>query len=243
MEPAKQAVTCNLGTAAHVLADHAGRLSAWRDGYRVLHPNSGETFSGFIHRINNEWVHAARRLSPRRLVDLSADLGDQVVRFWQSVDINAFGWPVSWAGLESAPIWLDAARDFTEYWTHQQQIREAANRAVPADPACLGPVIDTFLRALPYTLRHAPAPDGTTLRMTVTGAGGGTWTCTRTAGRWELRDRCSSDDPDARIELDADTTWRLCTRAITPDQAIGRAHVQGNQRLTSAALNIISIIR
>lgn len=229
--------------AAHVLADHAGRLSAWRDGYQVLSPNNGETFPGFIHRINDEWVLAARRLSPRILVDLSAELGAQVTQFWQTVDFDGLGWPVSWAGPEPAPLWLDAARDFTEYWTHQQQIREAVNKAALADPAHLATVIDTFLRALPYTLREVHAPEWTTVRMTVTGAGGGTWTCARTASRWALRDRDHSDEPDAGIELDTDTTWRLCVRAITPGQAVARARIQGDERLATAALNIISIIR
>jgi len=36
---------------------------------------------------------------------------------------------VSWAGPEPAPVWLDAARDFSEYWTHQQQICDATGQA------------------------------------------------------------------------------------------------------------------
>jgi hypothetical protein len=178
------------------------------------------------------------------LVDLSTDLGAQVARFWQTVDPDGLAWPVSWAGPEPAPMWLDAARDFTEYWTHEQQIREATDNVAPTDPEHLAPVIDTFLRALPHTLREVRAPEGTTVRMTVTGAGGGTWTCTRTAERWALHAHPnSSDEPDASIALDTDTAWRLCTRAITPDQATGHAQVHGDPRLANAALNIIAIIR
>lgn len=75
----------------------------------------------------------------------------------------------------------------------------------------------------------------------MTGPAGGTWTCTRTGTRWEL-DRDPRTHPDARVELDADTTWRLCTRGITPEQAASRARTQGDHRLTTAALNIVSII-
>jgi hypothetical protein len=49
--------------------------------------------------------------------------------------------------------------------------------------------------------------------------------------------------PGARVELDADTTWRLCTRGFTPDQATGRARTHGDQRLAAAALTMVSIIR
>src|SRR5262245_53523473 len=56
--------------AAHVLGDHLGRLSIHRDGFHVLHPRDGETFSGFLDRINDEWVTAARVISPPILIEL-----------------------------------------------------------------------------------------------------------------------------------------------------------------------------
>jgi hypothetical protein len=62
--------------AAHVLGDHVGRLSAQRDGHKVLNPVYGESFPAFIARINDEWVSAARRISPKLLTDLSAFAGD-----------------------------------------------------------------------------------------------------------------------------------------------------------------------
>jgi len=39
------------------------------------------------------------------------------------------------------------------------------------DPGYAGPVIDTFMRALPQTLRNVTAPERTALQMTVTGPG------------------------------------------------------------------------
>lgn len=228
--------------AAHVLGDHVGRLSIQRDGHKVLNPVDGESFPAFIARINDEWVSAARRISPKLLTDMSASTGDQIVQFWNTVEMHTLSWPVSWAGPDPAPAWLDAARDFTEYWTHQQQICEATNRIGLTEPEYLGPVLDTFLRALPHTLRCVTAPLGTTLEMTVTGPSGGTWACTRMPDRWALRTGSRPNDPDARIELDADTTWHLCTRKITPAQAAEHARTEGNQRIATAALEIVSIV-
>jgi uncharacterized protein (TIGR03083 family) len=228
--------------AAHVLGDHLGRLSRHRDGWLGLHPRDDEALPAFLDRINDEWVTAARRISPPLLIELLSLTGERIVRFWQAVDLDAIGEPVSWAGPEPAPVWLDAARDFTEYWTHQQQIREATGRVAVTDPGYLGPVIDTFLRALPHTLRGVDAPEGTALQVTVTGPAGGAWTCVRIGNRWALR-RQAWPRPAARLELDADTTWRLCTRGITPDQAAKRAVIDGDQRLATAALEIVSIIR
>jgi uncharacterized protein (TIGR03083 family) len=222
--------------AAHVLGDHIGRLST-----HVLQPGEGEAFPAFINRINAEWVTGARRIGPAVLVDLLTHVGDQVARFWQGVDMDAGGVPVSWAGPRPAPVWLDAARDFSEYWTHHQQIAEATGRDGLTTPEYLGPVLDTFLRALPHTLRDVDRPAGTALEVTVTGPAGGSWTCRRDHGRWTL-DRRPHPNPDARLTLDPDTTWRLCTRGITPAQAAAHAHTDGDPRITGTALGIVSII-
>jgi hypothetical protein len=78
---------------------------------------------------------------------------------------DALGWAVSWADPEPAPVWLDAARDFSEYWTHHQQICDATDQAGLMNPGYAGPVIDTFMRALPHTLRNVTAPEGTALQI------------------------------------------------------------------------------
>ena len=227
--------------AAHVLGDYIGRLSIHRDGFQVLHPRYGEAFPAFLDRINDEWVRATRRVSPPMLIELLSTIGDEIVTFWQSVDLDAIGGSVRWAGPEAHPYWLDAAREYTEYWTHQQQIRDATGRPGFTGPRHLGPVIDTFLRALPHALGGVDAPTGTSLQVTVTGAGGGHWNCTRGPDRWRLQ-RQPHPQPTARLELDADTTWRLCTRGITPEQAARHARIYGDQHLATAALQIVSII-
>ncbi|GAA2632827.1 maleylpyruvate isomerase family mycothiol-dependent enzyme [Actinomadura fulvescens] len=226
--------------AAHVLGDHLGRLSMGRDGFHVLSPAPDEPFPAFLDRINEEWVVAARRISPPLLVEWLSATATQVADFWQSLDMDALTALVTWAGADPAPVWLDAARDFSEYWTHHQQISEATGRPGP-DERFLAPVLDTFLRALPYTLQTADAPQGT-LAFVVTGPGGGGWTCAHTGDRWAL-DRGEPATADARVTLDCDAAWRLCTRGIGPAEAAARARMEGDERLATAALTILSIIR
>lgn len=120
--------------AAHVLGDHVGRLSRGRDGRRSDGPRAGEASPAFIHRINDEWVTAARRLSPAVLLDLVRTVGEQVLDHWRRTDLHAQRDPVSWAGPDPAPAWLDAARDHSEYWVHRRQIAEAVGRTGPAVP-------------------------------------------------------------------------------------------------------------
>ncbi|MBB4934951.1 uncharacterized protein (TIGR03083 family) [Lipingzhangella halophila] len=229
--------------AGHVLGDHLNRLARSRDRYPDgPRPRSEEPFPSFIDRLNEEWVATTRAWSTRMLVDLLGHVGPQIVEHWRTVDLDALGEPVTWAGPDPAPVWLDAARDLTEYWTHQQQIRDATGRPGFTQPEVVHTVLDTFLRALPYTLRDVPAAEGTRLLFTVTGPGGGDWSCVYRRGGWMV-ERAGAQRPDAAVELDADTTWRLCTRGITPDEAARRGSRHGDVHLTGTALTVLSVIR
>src|SRR5262249_58690825 len=91
--------------AAHVLGAHIGRLSRSRDGYPSPPPRDGEASPAFLDRINGEWVHAARRISPRLLIEQLSAVGNQVAEFWSAVDADALGEAVSWAWSAPAPGW------------------------------------------------------------------------------------------------------------------------------------------
>ncbi|WP_369266020.1 maleylpyruvate isomerase family mycothiol-dependent enzyme [Streptomyces harbinensis] len=228
--------------AAHLLGDCYGRLARDRDGHRDgPAPAPGETLEAFIHRANQEWVDACARLSPAALTDTLDLIGGQVAGLFRTADLAAPALGVSWAGVDPAPMWLDSAREFTELWTHRQQIRHAVGQETNPDPHVLAVVLDTFLRALPHTLRHTRAPEGTQLRMSVDSPAGGTWTATALADGWTLAEPAAGA-PATRIALDADTAWRLCTRGITPATALARARVEGDRNLAEAACRIVSII-
>ncbi|MGK5533619.1 maleylpyruvate isomerase family mycothiol-dependent enzyme [Streptomyces sp. URMC 129] len=231
---------------AHLLGDDYGRISRDRDGHRGgPAPGPGETLESFIHRVNQEWVDACARVSPAALMETLVLTGQAVAGLWQNADLDGRSLGVSWAGADPAPLWLDCARDFTEYWAHRQQIRWAAGRPTDADPAQLGPVLDTFMRALPHTLRAEPAPAGTRVSVVVDGPGGGLWTATATAPAagpgWTLAR--PAGEAAATVVLDPETAWRLCVRAIEPEDAMRRGTLGGDRRLAEAACRIVSIIR
>ncbi|MYZ18920.1 maleylpyruvate isomerase family mycothiol-dependent enzyme, partial [Streptomyces sp. SID337] len=182
--------------AAHLLGDFYGRLGRDRDGHRegpAFAP--GETLEAFIHRINQEWVDALSRVSPAALTDTLDLIGRQVARFFEAADPEAPSLGVSWAGVDPAPMWLDSARDFTEFWTHRQQIRHAVGQETDHDPRPLALVLDTFMRALPHTLRDVAAPVGTRIQMQIDGPAGGTWTVAAAEEHWTLATAPSTTRP------------------------------------------------
>ena len=95
---------------------------------RTRRLNSWDDFVAFINDLNDVWVKATRRLSPAVLCDLLGFAGRQVCAYFDSLDPYADGGPVEWAGPEPAPVWLDLAREYTERWHHQQQIRDAVGK-------------------------------------------------------------------------------------------------------------------
>jgi len=168
-------------------------------------------------------------------------IGGQVAESFGTTDLAAWSLGVSWAGVDPAPMWLDCAREFTEFWVHRQQIRHAVGQGTDPDPRPFEVVLSTFMRALPHTLDGVSAADGTQVRIEVDGAARGTWTATADGGRWSLADR-DLGRPLAVVRLDAETAWRLCTRGIQPKDAMARAELSGDRRLAAAACQIVSIV-
>lgn len=48
--------------------------------------------------------------------------------------------------------------------------------------------------------------------------------------------------PAARVHLNAENAWRLCTRGIPPAAAFAGARVNGDRQLAEAACRIVSIV-
>ncbi|MEU9605346.1 maleylpyruvate isomerase family mycothiol-dependent enzyme [Streptomyces sp. NPDC048057] len=231
--------------AAHLLGDCYGRLARDRDGHQGgpgFAP--GESLETFIHRINQEWVDAYARVSPAALVDTLELVGGQVTELFAGADLDAPALGVSWAGVDPAPMWLDCAREFTEFWTHRQQIRHAVGRAADPAPGPLALVLDTFARALPHTLRTVSATTGTQVQLAVAGgAVSATWTATATGDRWTLAEPATGR-PAARVAMLPETAWRLCTRGIHPAAAMAYPDVtlEGDRELAEAVCRIVSVV-
>lgn len=195
----------------------------------------------FVNRLNDEWVRAARRLSPRVAADLLAVVGPPLFDYFASLDLSALGERVSWAGPGPAPVWLDVAREYTERWHHQQHVRDAVGVPGLTERRHLAPVIATFVHALPRTYRDVDADAGTAVQLHVRGDAGDDWAVVRESAGWRLY-RGMPPHASARISLDGDTAWRLFTKIITPEVAARRATFEGTRALAEPALRAIAII-
>ncbi len=193
---------------AHVLGDLLGRVSGLRDRINRTTPRSGESLAEQIDRTNDEWVVGCRQLSPRLMIELIDRAGTSHDRLWQTKGLDDPSLGVSWAGIEPAPVWLDAARDVTEYWVHERQLREAVGDHGTGHPD-ISTILDVFARGLPYTLS---AIDPGVRRVHVESEGM-TWRFARQRHRWWLVDETA---PEATVvRLTGELLWRRWTRQPT----------------------------
>jgi uncharacterized protein (TIGR03083 family) len=229
--------------ALHLLGGDAGILSRKRDQFspatRSIR-NTGELVA-LVNDLNASWLQATQRLSPRLLCDLLRFMGSQVCEYFQSLDPHALGGPISWAGPEPAPVWLDLAREYTERWHHQQHIRDAVGQPGLKGSRYLAPALDAFVRALPYTYRHAAALDGALMTLTISGESGGQWSLLREQGSWRLYLEVARE-PDAMVVIDEDNAWRLFTKGMDRPEAQARVAILGDRSLGLHVLDMVSII-
>ncbi len=204
--------------AGHLLDTATRRLSSGRDRHVPPGPppdlDTHAKVGAFVNAANRAGVEFYRGVSARHLVDLMEATTARLHEYFRGLDPHAdANFPVSWAGESRSPVWFDVARELTERWHHQQQIRDAVGAEPITTREFLHPVLDTFMRALPHASRHIPAPDGTLWNVEVTGPAADAWLLHRETGAWRLRADVGQA-PDATASLAGDDAWRLFTKGF-----------------------------
>jgi uncharacterized protein (TIGR03083 family) len=229
--------------AAHLVGDDLGRLSRIRDGHRPAARRDREDLVAFVNRQNAEWVVAMGRLSPTVLTTMLRVGGRETQAHFEALDPLAIGGPVSWAtGEDPAPVWLDLARELTERWHHQEQIRDAVDAPPLTDPRIFRPVVATFAHALPRTFVAVERPQGTVITLVVSGESGGAWSIARVGDAWRLMAGRPAGPAAAEAELHQDDYWRLVTKGMTPAAAEARARLSGDLEAARHLLTTVAII-
>jgi uncharacterized protein (TIGR03083 family) len=204
--------------------------------------DSSAALAAFINRINAEGVARYRQLDPAALIALMDKGAAVFAEYFQSLDpsgVAPFG--VSWAGEQTSANWFDTAREYTERWHHQQQIRLATGRPGIMTRELYHPVLDCFMRALPFSYREKTAAPGAIVRFTIAGDCGGTWSLHRDAGGWRLADS-TSDGVVSEITVPQDLAWRVFTKGISRDDARGQVRVSGDPELGLHLLSTVAIV-
>lgn len=233
--------------AAHLLDTDLRRLSFQRDRYTPPPPavpiDSPQGLLAYLNQLNADWVRAAARLSPRLLIALLAHTGTEVAKLFRSLDPHGEAiFPVAWAGEERSENWLDVAREYTEKWLHQQQIREAAGRPLLTDRDHLFPLLHALVRSLPFTYQGTPAPTGTVVTLVVEGEAGGVWSLRRDAGGWRLYTGAPEAGATAEVRMDQDVAWRFFASRRHKPELLPRVAFTGDLELARVMAGATSVM-
>jgi uncharacterized protein (TIGR03083 family) len=230
--------------AAHLLDTALRKLSAVRDSCRVetVETRSQQGLVALVNRLNGEGVAVYRRLSPPVLIDIMKMACEQNATFHESLDPFApAAFNVSWAGEEFSLNWFDTARELTERWHHQQQIRLATNRPGIMTPDLYHPVLDCFVRGLPHLYRDVEAPSGTILLLEISGDCGGQWFLSKAPTKWEFV-KSPSGTVAAQVKIPQELAWRVFTKGIDRDSVRSQISIEGNKNLGEKVLHLTAIV-
>jgi uncharacterized protein (TIGR03083 family) len=232
-----------LGLVSHLLGDDLSFLAWQRDDHHGTLAPDGVDEGGFIAWLDEwqaEWVHAARRLSPRLVVELLGWVGDQVVETVAAQDPSARTATVTWADVDPVPVWLDQVRELSERWIHRQQLLQALGHASDLRPDLAEPVLDGLRWAYPYRLDAIHRATRTSVTISVIGPEvQARWDLVSAGETWEFQPGHAG--PCAELRMTTEQAWRLLTNNFDRDlhgqlAAVGDPEIIGVLRRTRAII-------
>lgn len=229
--------------AAHLLDVHLRKIAVYRDGsFPPVEkpPATDADVAVLVNGLNAVGVEFGQRLSPRLIVDLLEITGGWVADVLDALPPHGRSiFAVSWAGESESENWMDTGREYTEWWHHQMQIRDAVGAPkILLRPRWMQPLLDISVRALPHAYRFTDAPTGTSVTLNVIGETTGSWTLVKEAARWTIAAGAAAQAATA-VTIDADDAWRLLYNAALDRSRIG---VAGGAALATPLLNARSVV-
>ena len=231
--------------AAHLLDGNIRRISIHRDNHFAPFPeiHSYEELVAHLNELNRVWVEAMTRTSPALLVELLELTGPMFCQALKSLspdDKSIF--PVAWAGESTSTHSFDVAREYTEKWLHQQQIRDAFGNTEILTDEFYKPCLETFLKAVPVAMAGSSGSEGTCVCLVVKGISEGRYFIIKSRKEWAIR----KDQPAeiaCTVTLTADASWKLFSKGIRKkEDARALVAINGELSLGEQILNTVAVM-
>lgn len=231
---------------AHLLDGNIRSLSSSRDAFFGKTRPTDNTYTAvvsFLNQLNSEWVTAMQRVSPEMLMAL-LDITNRMYRehLAQLPPMAKSIFPVSWAGEAESQNWFHIAREYTEKWHHQQQIRDAVGGPSPLfDTALFKPYLETSLSAVPYHLRNIHGEEKDTFSIFISGQDEAGWQWMYVDGMWVPQQE-KVNYSVTKIHIDDRVIWRLFSGQISDDELRNRIYVTGKTAPAEAFLTLRAVM-
>ncbi len=227
----------------HLLDGNIRILSIQRDQYLGVPPgelNGYNDLLNYLNTLNADWIKAAKRMSPKLVIELLKQTNKEIAVYLPTIDPQATAlFSVAWAGEEQSANWFHWAREYTEKWHHQQQIRLAVGKEKELyKREWYHPHLETSMRALPHHYRNFPGKKDEVLSFEITGEAGGIWHLYHDGNKWI---QVENIEPEENIiSIDGEIAWRLFTKGIKPEAA--GIKVQGKKEAGEHLLSMLAVM-
>lgn len=229
--------------AAHLLDTSLRRLSSGRDNYfsQAHQEVANEDLFKFLNTLNADWVNAYQRISPQVLIKQISAAQTDFHNYLLTLDLNSPAlFPVAWAGEQQSETWFDIAREYTERWHHQQQIRLATGSGCLLEPELYHPFLEISMLALPFHYKLKTAEEGVTIKVIVVGDAGGSWTIVRKNNTWEFKN--AEGNAGTQVYIDQNIAWMLFSKGIDIFEAKQYWQIFGDYELGFHALKMTAFM-
>jgi len=227
----------------HLLDGNIRILSIHRDGYFGVPPgiiNSYDDLLAYLNQLNADWIKAAKRMSPKLVIELFKQTNKEIAGYLTTIDPFATAlFSVAWAGEERSVNWFHWAREYTERWHHQQQIRLAVGREDELyKREWYHPHLETSMRALPHHYRNFPGKRDEVLSFEITGEAGGIWHLYHDGKKWiQVEDITTTENI---ITIEGEIAWRLFTKGIKKEET--NIRIRGNRQAGERLLSMLAVM-
>lgn len=232
---------------AHLLDTTVRGIAVLRDKYFADSGPSQQDYQSlveYINQLNASFIIAAKRFSPAQLIEfleVTGPVHTQLLSELAPFEKAAFS--VAWAGETTSMNWFHIAREYTEKFHHQLQIREAVGKTEELMTAALyAPFMQTFFLGLPYLLKDHQAPDDAVVALEVSGKMGTICNVIFKQGQWNLKRDTPLNQLYAKTIIPADIAWKLFTKGVSPKEIMPMVTLEGNKAIAEQLLNLVAVV-
>lgn len=233
---------------SHIIDGSLRNLSIQRDNFvdntNVPSINSYKDLVDYIQKLNKDWMNVSRRLSPAILIDLLEYSDKQYHEFLKTKNPKDKAiFSVAWAGESESENWFDTAREYTEKWHHQMQIRLALDKQILLDTEYSEPLYDTFMIALPHLYREfSNFENGTKIKISLTGKLNKSWIIEWQTNKWIFTDSIKPDIYTS-VEIPDDIAWLLFTNTDRDKEKYKtRIKINGDKSIGLKLLDLVTVM-
>lgn len=231
--------------AAHLLDGNIRGISFGRDKLEIKNDtniNSYNELVDFLNDLNSVWIKASKRISTELLTELLNITNKEYYNYLTTLDLDSKAiFAVSWAGEEVSDNRFHIAREYTEKWIHQQQIRDTLGDKEIMSKEFFYPLMGILLRGLPNTFRNVTAENGTAVKINITGEDDYEWFLIRINENWILS-KTNNSPLSSELTIKDDTAWKLFSKSLRYENIKNDVNIAGDKKLAENVLELVSVM-